>query len=332
MASMLEVIPYDISKVINICQNLIDYNDFNDFNDYYGLVVITVITVITVMFGYLANEIINYYNKQIHTEVISKPINNTDKCSNIGIGVCIKEQPKELYYQSVLEVLSKNEDIASNMVYNTDYWILIRVVLKHPMSMRRTKYELHGNNVGNIGNRMFKTNDMYMVIKLKFYDYQFMNCKIKFNMANIIVRCMNHLNKISPEEYKTRDFIVVAISTKPINIDNGNINDCNIENSNKVFGVNNRNEFYNGLINNNYELYNFREMIFKIDSNTNSNTDNKLVDNNLYIGYIIMLPIHEIYDIFMDVYNTTLFESVKYVINDNNYESWNGVSINELKF
>ena len=61
---------------------------------------------------------------------------------------------------------------------------------------------------------------------------------------------MNQLNKISPEEFKTNDFIVVAISTKPI--------------------INNyHNEFYEGLINNNYELYNFKNMKIKITNKNN---------------------------------------------------------------
>jgi hypothetical protein len=34
----------------------------------------------------------------------------------------------------------------------------------------------------------------------------------------------------------------------------------------------------------------------------------------------------------MDVYNNTLFESKKYEMDDNNYESWNGKSINEITF
>ena len=36
--------------------------------------------------------------------------------------------------------------------------------------------------------------------------------------------------------------------------------------------------------------------------------------------------------IFMDVYNINIFESNKYSIDDENYESWNDKSINELKF
>ena len=38
----------------------------------------------------------------------------------------------------------------------------------------------------------------------------------------------------------------------------------------------------------------------------------------------LYLPIHEIYDIFMDVYNNTIFESKQYVIDDNNYEDFEG--------
>ena len=224
-----------------------------------------------------------------------------------------KHIEKELYNQSILEVLSKNKDIISKMKLNDDYWVLLRVVMKNPLGMRRTKYELHSNNIVNSRNKAFTTQDMFMIIKMKYYNSSFgkENNQNKFVIANSIIRCMNYLNNISNEEYKTKDFIVVAIGNTNVNVNNNVNNNVNV----------NSNEFYNGLINNNYELFNFRDVIIKVDGNKNIN-----------VGFILMLPIHKVYDIFMDVYNNTLFESKKYEMDNENYESWDGKSINDIQF
>ena len=330
MTSFLEFIPYYTNNINNFkitdikltdMLNIIDgidciNNNFNMYWEYYLIMAITLLSVyiISLLFKLDFNA---SRNPNPNKQIVNLNGNGNGN-GNANTNTNTKSQTDNLYFQSILEVLSKNNEIVDKLEKNTDYWILLRVVMKHPLKMKRTKYELHGNNVDNIGNRAFNTQDMYIIIKLRFYDYEFMNGNVKFSMANTIVRCMNHLNQISPEEYKTKDFIVVAISTKPIVNNNTNTNTNTNNNSNS-----NGNEFYNGLINNNYELYNFKEMNIKINGKN---------DDTHYIGYIMMLPIHEIYDIFMDVYNTTLFETVKYAIDDNNYESWNNVSINELKF
>ena len=307
MSVILEFFPYDSKYITDIGYFVVGtreiiYSVFKKYclNNY------VLIGIYTLILCNLIWEIFNYYFIVKSKKVCRATDNNaTDDDDIMGLNDVFI--PKELYYQSILEVLAKNNEIASKMTTYTDYWVLLRVVLKKPMKMKRSKYELHGNNVGDSRKNIFGTQDMYMIIKLCFNEYEYINnCngKINFNMANIIVRCMNQLNKISPDEFKTNDFIVVAISTKPI--------------------INNyHNEFYEGLINNNYELYNFKNMKIKI-----TNKNNK----SHYINYIMMLPIHEIYDIFMDVYNNTIFESAKYVIDNDNYESWNGVSINNLKF
>ena len=73
------------------------------------------------------------------------------------------------------------------------------------------------------------------------------------------------------------------------------------------------NIYDDGLINNNYEMFNFKDIVININ-------------NKMRIGYTLMLPINKIYDIFMDVYNINIFESNKYLIDDDNYESWNDKS------
>jgi hypothetical protein len=321
MSSFLEFIPFDLSDyyingiryqhiISKIATNISNYsnesmnyymNYYMNYNMNYNYILLILSTL---ALCFITSIYIIKWTKQKQTHKQT----NTDK-TNTTPDNNEKHNEKELYNQSILEVLSKNKDIIPKMKVNDDYWVLLRVVMKNPLRMRHTKYELHSNNIGNISNKAFTTQDMFMIIKMKYYNSSVgkENNQIKFNMANSIIRCMNYLNNISNEEYKTKDFIVVAIGNTNVNVNN-NVNV-------------NSNEFYNGLINNNYELFNYRDVIIKVDVNKNTN-----------VGFILMLPIHKVYDIFMDVYNNTLFESKKYEMDNENYESWNGKSINELHF
>ena len=111
--------------------------------------------------------------------------------------------------------------------------------------------------------------------------------------------------KITATQIKSKldneDFIVVAISS--------------ISDINKLIP----NELFHGFVNINYEIHNLRDINVKIS------------DNN-YIKVILTLPVKNIYKMFMDVYNENLFESKKYKIDENNYESWNGISLNKSPF
>lgn len=333
MSGLLDVMPYDIAKYSklgtdmtdNINTNIIDFMDtikmyVINFDLIYVLIVFSLI-----MLFYLITFIFNLIDKINDAEIANNNENDNEGVKSKKIdrnldNINDKNIPTGLYFQSIMEIFAKNGDIISKIVPHQDYWVLLRVVMKNPLGMKRSKYNVHGNNVGNTRNKTFNTRDMYMVIKLKYNDYEFMDGNIKFNMANTIVRCMNHLNAISKEEYKTSDFIVVAIGTKSHNdIANNLANNTSVSAPKTVP----RNEFYEGLINNNYELYNFKDVYVVVDGPENK---------KYYVGYILMLPIHEIYDIFMDVYNTTLFESTYYAIDDENYESWKNVSINDMRF
>ena len=147
---------------------------------------------------------------------------------------------------------------------------------------------------------------------------------MKNDIASILLSKIHYLNNIIPEEYKTLDFIVIAIGT------------CKIKNTTQNM------EFYNGLIYNNYIINN----IFNISilNNTNNNTNNITnitnisnsnitnTNTNNVSSFILMLPIHNVYEIFMDTYNNTIYESTKYYIDNKNYETWDTISINELQF
>ena len=96
------------------------------------------------------------------------------------------------------------------------------------------------------------------------------------------------------------DFIVVAISKRN-------------EQTNPI-------EFYNGLVNNKYEMNNYHDIICNIPN------------SNMKCGYILTLPVHNIYDIFLDVFPDVIFESKKYEMDNQNYESWNKTPINDIEF
>ena len=202
---------------------------------------------------------------------------------------------KGTYLESILEVNNAGKEIISKFTKDASYWILLRVQLKNPITMKATKCDLHGNHVIGSTDTDFETKDMYLIIRFKIINEIPTDCLF----GNVIVKFMNHLNFISDSQYQTKDFIVCAIGTA-------------LQMEPK--------ELTNGLKNIRYELNNFKDINAVIPGTKNT------------INYQLMLPVHNIYDLFMDVYNNCIFESKQYVIDDDNYESWNNKSINELDF
>lgn len=202
---------------------------------------------------------------------------------------------KGLYLESVEELNIASNILIKNIKKGQIYWVLIRAQMIDYIEMMGTKFELHGNNIRcnkNNTKTTFYTKDVYIILKFKIIN----DLHSDLLLGNQIIHFMNELNY---ETYCTQDFIICAISTSP-----------NVEPK----------EFYNGLKYINYELEN------------NIQVNKKLHNTNQLICYRILLPIHQVYDLFMDVYNTSIFESSKYVIDNENYESWNGKSINEIHF
>lgn len=226
---------------------------------------------------------------------------NGDGCVGVNPGNKGKGYPQikashGLYLQSVSEVNNAGAKIIPMFDKGNTYWILLRVHLRNPMNMVGTKFKLHGNNTIGNTEEAFQTRDSYLMMRFKVIA----DITTKdYLFGNVIVRFLNHLNQSTNVTYLTEDFVVVAIGTGP---------------------VTEPDEFRNGLIHIGYEMENYIEV--------NAFTP----DGKHSIEYALMLPVHGIYDLFMDVYNTCLFESKKYIIDDDNYESWNGKSINELVF
>lgn len=202
---------------------------------------------------------------------------------------------KGLYLESVHELNAVSKNLVKKFEKGQTYWILIRAQMRDYITMAGTKYELHGNNIHTETantNELFQTKDAYLILKFKILN------DINHNslVGNVITNFMNELNH---GEYITNDFIICAIGNRP-NIDT--------------------NEFHNGLKHIGYELENNLQVYKKIHR------------MNIIIDYSLLLPIHQVYDLFMDVYNNCVFESTKYVIDNENYESWNNQPINDLVF
>ena len=106
---------------------------------------------------------------------------------------------------------------------------------------------------------------------------------------------MNIINSLKINELNNEDFVVLAISK-----DNNTLND---------------NEFYNSLKNINYQLTNVKKIILDKKKNT---------------GFTLFLPVKDIYDLFLDVYNNIIFESTSYKINSDNNECWYNNSLSDI--
>jgi len=202
---------------------------------------------------------------------------------------------KGLYLESVSEVNAASANIVKKLEKGQTNWVLMRVQMRDYVNMAGTKFELHGNNIHadtSDTKEAFQTKDVYLILKFKIVG----DIKQDSQVGNQIIHFMNELNHSG---YITNDFIICAIGTSP-----------NVA----------ADEFNTGLKHIGYELENNLE-ILKIVRGT-----------NIIVNYNLLLPVHQVYDVFMDVYNNCIFESTKYVIDNDNYESWNGKSINELVF
>lgn len=221
-------------------------------------------------------------------------LNNKDKTIN------------GLYFESLKEVLEKDQDDSIMKAINDgrSYAILLRVRMENYITIPKTNYDLHGNNVAHTDNGTIFTKDMYMIFTFKFLGKEEQK---GIKTVEIISFFMNYINFYIRREFKTSDFIVIAIGSQSPN--------------------DNPKEFYNGLININYEMDNLMNIRFIAkDKEINAGSV-----GNAY-QYQLMLPIHNIYDLFMDVYNNNIFESKKYEIDDDNFESWDKASINDIEF
>ena len=188
-----------------------------------------------------------------------------------------------------------NKYIIEKMKYNNtnSYYILLRIKTKNPIDIITTKYNLR-NNKQTEGNKInSNTNDNYMLMKFNFNYEKFKNNDIA--IKDIIINNINLLNYLSNDAYKNKDFIVLGISNSKQNF--------------------NANEFFNGLFNIKYESFNIKNII---------------LNKNGLIGYTLLLPTKKVYDMYMDVFNDVIFESIGYKIDSNNDEYWYNDFLNDV--
>ena len=238
--------------------------------------------------------------KYIYTK--NKDMNKQSVLTSIKDRKIIKEG---LFYESIKELNDEGDSIVKSMEKDTFYWILLRVQTGNYIDMAGTHFELHGNHIrdgGDINNsesnkcdtrNPFKTRDFYMILKITTKTR--INFKNDILFGNAILRIMNYTNLFVLPKFHNTDFIVCAIATSPF------IESDEIEKTMKGIEYDTANLITIPSINGNIQC-------------------------------VLLLPVHQVYDAFMDMYNNTIFESKKYIIDDDNYESWNGKSINEYTF
>lgn len=287
-------------------------------NDIISFIYICAVTILGVIIGYTyyyyepifddeGNEILDIENQNTtntNTNITNKPkvINTINRFHN---KITYSKPLVGIYTESIMELVKENSNIVEKMISSKYdklmYWVLLRVQLRNPLEMTKTKFDLHGNHTGNSKSSKFTTKDAFMIIKFIYYNNNKDDINKKnLNFGNIIVNFMNYYNNYSEEKYRTNDFIIVAMSQ---------IN----ENTNPK-------ELYSGLIANEYEMSNYHDVTVKMPNTNNT------------AGYVLTLPIHQVYDIFLDVFPNVVFETKHYEMDNNNFESWKGISMNELSF
>ena len=330
-----------IDSVIDIYSDTLKYLNvdvFNNqiYNDEYSLIhlyyfmILMILFMIFIIFAIFVNYVICYeqkyglkfdlYGNEIldfdKDDIVKDDIVKDDIVKDDIVKDDIVKDDKDddkskvnprLYTESIIEVSKMNDLIIDKMLDSnlekSMYWVLLRVQMKTPLTMYKSKYELHGNHTGDSKANIFTTKDAFMIIKFIYHkgkDSNINKSKVNKNISGILVNFMNYYNNVVEENYKTSDFIVVAIS--------------------QITEQTNTKEFYSGLISNEYEMDNYHDVIFTVPK------------TNVRAGYILTLPIHKIYDIFLDVFPNVIFESKDYEMDNNNYESWKGMSMNELTF
>lgn len=329
---IMENITYGYKSCITILE---DINLIEDKTEFYMAFVTTL--MFSILSGYMfltyyinkninknTNKNTNTTNNHSYTNINHN--NGTSVGNNIGNGkpaVTVVRQPvflKGLYLESIQELNEQGKRIIDSITEGKTYWALIRVQMRNYIDMAGTISDLHSNNVIGNSNKAFQTRDMYLIFRFK----PLKNYNTDTFFGNVITRFMNYLNQLSDKKFHTSDFIVCAIGSSTTND-----------------GVESL-EFTNGLKHIRYEMENYLKIktpftvkATKLDTGSNDSAiggSGSGIDNVQSIQYSLMLPIHNIYDLFMDVYNDYIFESKKYVIDDENYESWNGKSINEYSF
>jgi len=273
--------------------NLDFYNNLINLQIYSYISLFLIIIVI-----YCLNKLVNRYIQYNYINNLNKKKVSYNKTIT-EIFQNINENPNKIisgvFINSLNEIEINNKYIIEKMKYNNTncYYMLLRIKTKNPIDIITTKYNLRNTKLSE-GNKInSNTNNNYMLMKFNFNYEKFKNNNI--NMKDIIINNINLLNYLSNDAYKNKDFIVLSISNAQPNF--------------------NSNEFFNGLFNSNYEAFNIKNII---------------LNKHGLFGYTLLLPTKKVYDMYMDVFNDIIFESLKYKIDNNNDEYWYNEFLNDV--
>ena len=323
----------DLNKITNVINDTIELS-MNDINSmsisditinninnviYEYKIFISFMILMSIFSVYVANKLIdNYIIKlteeekykryknmiNINTLKIINSLDNTNIQENQKMNVHQQQlRTKGLFIDSILEINANNNKIIEKIKVKVNdkdnyYYALLRIKLKHNIILKNTNVNLNNinfkiNKDKDKDNDTLKSNDMYMIIR---FNYNYKNEDTNIKISHIIVNVMNYLNYLTKDQFKNEDFVVLAISK---------------DTQSEL----NSNEFYNSLKNINYNLCNVKHLT---------------LDSEKKIGFILLLPLKQIYDLFLDVYNDIIFESTSYKIDYDNNECWYNNSLNEV--
>lgn len=255
------------------------------------------------------NTLLFNENKNKNKNVIENVTENSDNVKTNDISNDISND--KLYIYSLSEIQNQNDAIVSKIKLNNNYIMFLRVKMKYYLDMNKTKYQLHNKNNKKNNYNDFITKDVFMIIGITFDDLHQNKTK---NVNVIITEHLNYLNSISHEIYKTDDFVIIAIANTNTNSD---IKQIKIINNNKI-----TDDITNGFNKINYELFNMKDVAFNF-----KNSKNEMVA----LKYTLTLPIHDVYNMILDICNNSIFKSKLYSIDDNNNEKWNNIPFNQIK-
>ena len=290
-----------------------DINDTNDTIENFNLneinyfIMDNKVSILSVLLSiifliYFIMKLLDKYLLKIYTDKYNEEYNrlknsylNYKLNYKLNVNNMQKFITKGLFLDSILEMNANNNIMLNKIKVNTtnNYYALIRIKLKNSIEMHNSKYNLENINFNNKNNK-FTTTDMYLIVRF-IYNYNETNPD---KMSQIIINIMNTINLLVINEFRNEDFVVLAIS----------------KDNNLTTNINN-NEFCNGLKNINYELFNIKRISLDIEKKT---------------GFTLLLPVRDIYDLFLDVYNNIIFESTSYKINSDNNECWYNHAFNEV--
>ena len=298
---------YDFNYDFNNLYNYRKLEDLiiNNYSIYIGIITF-IVYMIGIIMGFLVSDYImqNKTKDEDNTNLSNKSNTNknsnknsiTDNKINYAKYNNLEINDNKLYLESIMELHDANENIVKKLESNTDYFILVRVRLNKSLQMKKTKYDLSENKGKN-----FKTNNMYLVIGFHTLNLEEDNRRQRVNVANLILNLINTFNN-SGGDYKINDFVITAIGKN------------NTQSGRNTLSSN---EFYRGLININYELFNLKMV------HINTKCGNQM-------RFLMTLPIVDINGLFMDVYNDVVYESKFYKVDKNNFETWDNKAINKL--